>query len=174
MKIRIPREGETAYRSPHRTYCLADGAQVPSVTQVISRFKEAGALVHWAWRCGVAGKDYRRERDTAADAGTMAHAAVEAWIKKADYALEGGPEVVDKAKRAFGAFCRWAEQTQLEVTHTELSLVSERYRFGGTIDAVTIQHGRAVADWKTSQRLYPEYLVQIAAYGRLWGENYPR
>src|SRR6516225_4019637 len=36
----------------HSGYFIADGTKVPSVTQVISRFKDSGALIHWAWKCG--------------------------------------------------------------------------------------------------------------------------
>ena len=60
-------------------YYLVDGTRVPSVTTVLGRFKESGPLIHWAWGLGIQGKDYREERDKAADAGTLAHAAVAAW-----------------------------------------------------------------------------------------------
>lgn len=154
-------------------YFLADGDRVPSVTTVISRFKDAGGLIHWAWRMGSEGKDYRDERDKAADAGTMAHAAVEAHIHDQPFSFDGDAEVCEKARKAFGAFLEWADQTQLRVTHTELPLVSEKYRFGGTFDALLIRNGRAMGDWKSSNNCYPEYLVQVAAYGKLWEENFP-
>lgn len=154
-------------------YFLADGTRVPSVTTVIGRFKEAGGLIHWAWNLGKEGKDYREVRDRAADAGTMAHAAVEAWIHDQPFVFEGSPEICDKAKVSFGAFLEWAEQTQLKVTQTELPLVSERHKFGGTFDAILVRNGRAVGDWKSSNAIYGEYLVQVAAYGELWKENFP-
>ena len=65
---------------PRPGYYLADGSHVPSVTTIIGRFKESGGLIHWAWALGKEGKDYREVRDKAADAGTMAHDAVEAWV----------------------------------------------------------------------------------------------
>lgn len=154
-------------------YYLADGTRVPSVTTVISRFKDAGGLIHWAWNLGKNGKDYRDERDAAADAGTLAHAAVEAWVKGANFSFEGPPEVCEKAQRAFGAFLEWADQTQLKVTHTELPLISEQHRFGGTLDAILVRGKRSLGDWKSSNAVYGEYLIQVAAYGRLWMENFP-
>ena len=51
-----------------RVYKTQDGVRVPSVTTVISRFKEAGALMYWAWNEGKEGRDYRETRDAAADA----------------------------------------------------------------------------------------------------------
>lgn len=154
-------------------YFTKDGARVPSVTTILSRFKDAGGLIHWAWEMGKAGKDYREERDKAADAGTLAHAAVEAWLHGQPTLFEGQPEVVAKAQKAFGAFLEWADQTQLKVTHTEIPLVSEKYRFGGTFDAILVKGRRSMGDWKTSGRVYGEYLAQVAAYGILWEENFP-
>lgn len=148
--------------------------RVPSVTTIIGRFKESGGLIHWAWQLGMEGKDYRTERDNSASAGTMAHNAVEAWIRNKPFAFEGPPEIIKRASSSFGAFQKWASQTHLRVTHTEIPLVSERYEFGGTFDAITIDDGRrAITDWKTSNSIYGEYLIQIAAYGKLWEEHFP-
>lgn len=156
-------------------YYLADGlTRVPSVTTIIGRFKEAGGLIHWAWKLGKEGKDYRDVRDQAADAGTLAHHAVEMWIKKLDYEWPTEPvDVVQRAKTAFGAFQQWAKQTKLKVTHTEIAMVSERWRFGGRMDAILVQGKRSIGDWKSSASIYPEYLLQIAAYGKLWEETHP-
>lgn len=154
-------------------YFTKDGKRVPSVTTILGRFKDSGGLIHWAWNLGKEGKDYREVRDAAADAGTLAHQAVEDWIHGEETKWDGEPEVVFKAKTAFGAFQEWANQTQLRITHTELPLVSEKYRFGGTFDAILVQGKRAMGDWKSSNAIYPEYLAQVAAYGVLWDENFP-
>ena len=154
-------------------YYLKDGTRVPSVTTVLSRFKESGGLIHWAWTLGKEGKDYREERDKAASAGTMAHEAVEAWIKGQQPNFEGPEDVCKKAKMSFDAFLEWADQTKLKVTHTEMPLVSEAHKFGGTFDAIMVNGKRAMGDFKTSNGLYPEYLCQIAAYGQLWQEAFP-
>lgn len=158
---------------PTQPYLLKDGTRVPGVTTILSRFKDAGGLIHWAWTVGKDGKDYREVRDAAADAGTLAHQAVDDWIHKKPVTFNGQPEIVAKAQKAFEAFQEWARQTNLEVTHTEMPLVSERYRFGGTFDAMLVNNKRAMGDWKTSNAIYGDYLAQIAAYAILWEENYP-
>lgn len=154
-------------------YYTADGLRVPSVTTVISKFKDAGGLIHWAWDLGKQGKDYREERDKAADAGTMAHAAIDNWIHGKEVAFAGPAEICEKATVAYSAFLEWAAQTNLKATHTELPLVSEKHKFGGTFDALLVKGKRSMGDWKSSNRVYPEYLVQVAAYGKLWEENFP-
>ena len=157
----------------HHIYKLADGTRVPSVTTVLGRFKDAGPLMHWAWQCGKDGKDFRQERYAAATAGTLAHAAVEAHVHSQPIVWTGETSVVERAQKAFGAFLEWAEQTKLTVDKTELPLVSEQYRFGGTFDAILLGSKRAMGDWKSSNGIYGEYLAQLAAYGQLWKENFP-
>lgn len=154
-------------------YQLKDGTRVPGVTTILGRFKEAGGLIHWAWQLGKEGKDYREVRDEAASAGTMAHEAVEAFIRGLPVKFEGPEETVAKARKSFEAFHEWADRSQLRADKTELPLVSERYRFGGTFDAILVGGKRAMGDWKTSNSIYPEYLCQVAAYGILWEENFP-
>lgn len=159
-------------------YFTQDGTRVPSVTTIIGRFKDAGPLMYWAWEQGKAGKDFRETRDAAATAGTLAHEAVEAHIRHEPCLLdftpdEDTPEVMGRAHRAYQAFLAWERQTQLKVEQTELPLVSEQHRFGGTFDAILVNGARAVGDWKTSNGLYPDYLLQVAAYGKLWEENFP-
>lgn len=159
--------------TPKGGYFLASGEKVPSVTTVIGKMKDSGGLIHWAWKLGMEGKDYRNVRDKAADAGTMAHTAVEAWVHGQPVVFVGEPDVCQKAERAFSAFREWANQTQLRITHTEVPLVSEKHRFGGTFDALLVGNHRAMGDWKSSNSCYGEYLIQVAAYGKLWEENYP-
>jgi hypothetical protein len=159
--------------TPRQGYHLKDGTRVPSVTTLLGRFKESGGLIHWAWDLGKRGLDYREVRDDAASAGTMAHHAVECWIKNEPVVFQGAEEICARAQVAFGAFLKWADQTKLVVTHQEIPLVSERFKFGGTFDAILVDGKRAMGDWKTSGRVYPEYLVQVAAYGKLWEENQP-
>lgn len=154
-------------------YFLKDGTKVPSVTTVLGRFKDSGGLIHWAWTEGKEGRDYRTTRDDAANSGTLAHAAVEAWVKSEPFTWNLSTDIGKRAYKAYGAFLEWAQQTQLKVDQTELPLVSEKYRFGGTFDALLVRGKRAMGDWKTSGRVYGEYLAQVAAYGILWDENFP-
>jgi hypothetical protein len=154
-------------------YHTQDGKRVPSVTTIISKFKESGGLVHWAWDLGIQGKDYRQVRDDAANAGTLAHSLVEQWITKQPLKVDGDEETTKKAYNAFNIFLEWAEQTKLEVTDTEVALVSERHRFGGTLDAMLVNGKRSLGDWKTSNSVYSDYLFQLAGYAILWEEAHP-
>lgn len=156
-------------------YTLADGLEVPSVTTIISRFKESGGLVWWAWNEGRCGRDYRETRDAAADSGSLAHAMVEAEIRGLGWSVPVGvdPAVLERARQAFGNYQEWQRQTNLTPVETEMRLVSEKHRFGGTLDAMLVSGRLSLGDWKSSNAVYQDYLIQLAAYGLLWEENFP-
>lgn len=174
-----------------QVYKTRDGKRVPSVTTVLGRFKDAGPLMHWAWEQGKDGKDFRETRDAAASAGTLAHSVIDSWKRKpltvtngdwlGSYAwpdvqaesAEAAAQIMERAKKSVGAFIEWSEQTRLVVDRTEMPLISEKYGYGGTFDAILLGTKRAMGDWKTSGGVYGEYLAQLAAYGQLWAENFP-
>lgn len=159
--------------TPKKGYWV-DGERVQGVTTILSRFKDSGGLIHWAWQCGMDGKDYREERDRAANVGTCAHDMVDARIRKISFDYEDWPpEILEKAKISFAAFEQWANDSQLEAAETEVQLISRKYRYGGTPDVFFVRGKRSLGDWKTSNAVYPEYLCQLAAYKNLWEENYP-
>jgi len=167
---------------PAHIYKTKDGCRVPSVTTVIGLWKaDANGLVHWAWKLGTEGKDWRTERDRAGMAGTIAHGLVERAIKGNAFRLPSVAAVMGdfqcdeaiatKAHNAFGMFLRWAEQSDLKIVESELSLVSEQFRYGGTIDSILIKGKPAIGDWKTSKAIRFEQIIQVAAYRHLFIEN---
>lgn len=116
--------------------------------------------------------DYKYVRDHAADAGTAAHDMFEChMLGKPFDASQYPPDVVKTAEPAFAAAMEWAKQTRYEVVETEVSLVSEKHRFGGTRDAILVGGKRALGDVKTSKGIYPDYLAQLGAYAILDEEH---
>jgi len=167
---------------PANIYKNKDGQRVPGVTTVIGSNLgwSKGGLMHWAWQQGIDGLDYKATRDTAADTGTIAHAMVENEVKgiKFDWpslgqSMGGNPEQIKQAENAFSAFVEWKELVKFELIQSEHLLVSEKYQFGGQIDIAGIQSKRSIIDIKTSNAVYEDHKIQIAAYGKLWEENYP-
>lgn len=158
---------------PYTGYKI-DGERVPGVTTILSRFKDSGGLIHWAWEQGRDGKDYRETRDAAANAGTCAHDMVECDIRGTafDHTLYDS-KILAHAVGAFNAYLEWKQQTNLKVLEPEVSLLSKTLKFGGTLDAIFIQGKLALGDWKTSNHVYLDYLIQLAAYKLLWEENHP-
>lgn len=134
-------------------------------------------------------KDYRAERQKAADSGTLAHSMVEASLHGrtftppvadpnwSDEKKDEHAQMVANAERAFANYLNWSKMAKMDIHHAEVPLVSETHQFGGCLDAIGVcanmSNGFVLLDWKTSNRLYADYLYQMAAYGLLWNEAYP-
>jgi hypothetical protein len=157
--------------APHQKYHLADGTQVPGGSTICKIGDDAGALIHWAWNLGREGKDYRQERDKAADIGTVAHFLIECFLNNqvadlSDYDQED----IDKALICYNKFIDWWDGQEFEKLATEIQMVNEEHRYGGTIDLIArTQKGEHILiDFKTSKRISESYWRQCAGYAQLW------
>lgn len=168
--------------TPKKGYFLADGTRVPGVTTLLQPLKgDPGALMNWAWKLGKEGKDYREERDHAAGIGTIGHEYIDADIHGREPQKFTAEEfrvdqatfdaMLVKAATSLQAYRSWKAGVKLEIIETEMQMVSEVYRYGGTPDALARLNGELILlDWKTSNHIYPEYIAQISAYAQLWAE----
>ncbi len=161
---------------PKDGYYLVDGTRVPSVTTITGHFK-GGALIQWAYNQGKAGKELYGERDEAAAVGSVVHD----WIEQDLYAPDSirvfpdglAPEKRAEVEAGYAAYRQWRQSVNLEILETEVPLVSEKYGYGGTLDAIVLLDGeRVLFDWKTSGGTYPDYIAQVAAYRQLVNEAY--
>jgi hypothetical protein len=153
-------------------YYLEDGTRVPGVTTILDRYKNSRGLIIWANNVGREGLTLDEARQSAVDVGSLVHAKIEAEINFTD-PPEVDVDFEERVESAFSAWLNWWEATKVGVVATELPLISEAHRFGGTLDCVIRdKNGRlALADWKSSNAVYGEYLTQMAAYGVLWNET---
>ncbi len=105
--------------------------------------------------------------DDAASAGTIAHDMIDAHIKGKPYAAPNGvsADVLRRAQNAFEQATRWLRSTRTGIVIAEEPLVHEILHYGGTPDAVAMRDGNLVLlDYKTSNAIYSDYLLQLAAY----------
>lgn len=161
---------------PTQPYFTKDGSRVPGTTTIIGNCNLGSieGLLGWANKLGKEGKSHKEERDKAADAGTACHEMAECFAKGTEFDGSKYPkEILAKAEGAFMAFTEWAKQTNLKITHSEVSLVSEKYRYGGTLDCMLVNRMLALGDFKTSNSIRIGMLCQLAAYRNLWEENRP-
>lgn len=168
QKVKIERWKE------HQKYITSSGEEVPGGSTICKIGDDPSALIHWAWKLGVEGKDYKQERDRAADIGTIAHAMCEAYLNNFVIDLEDyEQEKIDKALLCYQKFVDWWESEGLEVVATETQLVSKHYKYGGTIDLIAKDKSGKLCliDLKTSKRISDSYIRQIAGYTELWNYN---
>jgi hypothetical protein len=145
---------------------------VPRTTGINEIDFEKRALNYWYYKRGLDNKPFKD--DSYAKAGEVGHLLVEAAIKGVelkdkDFPTDGAREL---GLKSFAAYQRWQSLNKIRWTDSELSLVSEQYQYGGTIDLVGVEEGAnhySLGDIKTG-KLYPQHLCQIAAYGHLFEE----
>jgi hypothetical protein len=160
----------------HQKYFLSDGTQVPGGSTISKIGDDAGALIHWAWKLGCEGKNYRDVSKEACDIGTLAHFYIECFLNNevadlSDYTQDER----DKALVCYHKFLEWWETQDLEVVATEIQLVSDFYRYGGTIDLIAKRKNgdHVLMDFKTSKKISESYWRQAAGYANLWNFNNP-
>lgn len=163
---------------PTTVYTLADGTRVPGTTTITSRFKDSGGLMFWAFNQGKSGAERLYDAaEKAADIGTLAHAMIETHINgghPGDVEIKATLEMYGKARNAFNQYLAWESNSSIRLLSKfqEIHLVSEKHKFGGTPDAIgMIGNELVLLDWKTSNKTYPDFLLQLAAYRHLVEEG---
>ena len=176
-------------KKPRRNYKDANGKKLPGVTTILGVLDKP-ALLWWAAReaaqataaaivnggmpadraIEVGKKAPFQRRQDAADAGTQAHACVEAH-----YAGEPWPEDASDAARA----C--AQRVIDHIAARGYSVVVSEWAgtmgeygsgFAGTLDLIVEKDDlRYIADLKTGKAAFDEVVPQLAAYRQLWDEH---
>jgi len=152
----------------HTRYQLEDGTRVPGVTTILGILAKP-ALIRWANKMGLEGIDTTKYVDAAARVGTLAHYLVECDLRGVEPDVSDySPNEIEKADNAFLKYLAYRDEHTLEPMLVETPLVSEEYRYGGTVDFYGLEDGLAtVLDLKTGKAVYPEMLTQAVAYRQL-------
>ena len=177
---------------PHQVYRLASGERVPGVTTVQGVLAKP-ALIDWSageeragllkrWETGDTSPIpdayyYKAKRDKAADLGTVIHAHAQAFHAGETLEADGIPADI-YVKSAFG-FSRYLEfwaAGGFKLLASELQMVSERDRVGGTIDVLARDKDGLLTllDLKSTKASkywpYPDTLSQVSQYASMVGE----
>lgn len=154
---------------PH-TETFIDGIWYPSVS-TITGSEEKPWLNAWREKWG-----YLAERKTAVanQIGTEFHRCVEEYLDDGCFLVDCGLSY-NMQKRVEGmvdSFVAWAETVNGEIHSTETKVISRKYAYSGTFDAVGTLDGKPMLyDWKTSSRIYPDMDLQLAAYAQAYKEQ---
>lgn len=110
-----------------------------------------------------AGRQHTIKKEEAGQAGTMVHAWAENYIKGRKPKKPKNPQLLNGVK----AFLNWVEAHKVKFIASEKKIYSRLFHYAGTLDAIgTIDGKLALIDFKTGSGLYPEMLLQVAAYLR--------
>ena len=154
-----------------KVYTGDDGTIFPGVTTILGNLGwNKSILMAWSAKMARQEKDYKAESKHAAEIGTLGHALAEAYLTS----TLPDPEMIrsyteqqfEKACNAVEALKVWQRGSNLTVVHTEANLVSNKWRFGGSADIIfTNPEGDfELADIKTGNGTYADYILQLAAY----------
>ena len=144
---------------------------VPSVTTILSRFKNSIGLIIWSNKLGLEGKSYHQEINKAADIGTNVHELAQSHIEDLEYELPSN-EIV---QNCFNKFLDWWNEfsENCEVIFCEQSFTSKLYQYGGTADLLVKKDDEYIlVDFKTSKDIYPDFVIQGSAYKQMIEEKY--
>lgn len=138
-----------------KTYLMAHAVNRLLTAEEIDDLVEAGRTAH------------EEIKDAAADVGTRAHQAINAMI-------DGGEmTITDDIKPCVDAFLDFIARDSLKIEHGDTKIASKLYGYGGSLDALGNENGRLViVDFKTSNGIWPEYALQVAAYSQAFKETY--
>jgi len=159
----------------HTIYRLKDGTRVPGTT-TITGIIDKPALKYWANDLGLQGIDVRKYVDVLGDAGTLAHRMIECHLKGIECNTdEYSKNDIDLAENSFLKFLDWEKKYKYTLLHSELKIVSEKYRIGGTLDAVYQDKNKIILiDFKTAKAIYREMKMQVGGYALLYEENFKK
>jgi hypothetical protein len=139
----------------------------------------------------LASKSAHKEKlEEAADVGKIAHNWIEQYIKLAlgnplvNWEMPLLPEN-EKSASCCRAALDWMGKHKVKWVATETKVYSRAYDFAGTLDGLayvsscdnllccsqTFENRLSIVDWKSSNYLYKEYLLQTAAYQEAYMEE---
>jgi hypothetical protein len=158
-----------ATKKARRDYRTPAGVKLPGVTTVIGDTLGWGkqALIGWAYKLGKEGRSLR-ERDEAADLGTITHEIAGALLGGEAVDEKWTAEQIEKATPN-GERVAAHILERYEVLHVELPIVGAHC--GGTLDYVLRARSDGalvLGDLKTGKGVYDEVTVQMGAYSWLW------
>ena len=127
----------------------------------------------WAKNQAMAGHDPDKVLTDAGDTGTCAHHMIECHITGEEVDLaDFTKNQIDRAENGFLGFLEWEKQNKPMYLDTEIEVISEKYLYGGTCDIVAqIKDEMWMIDLKTSKGIYPEFIIQLAAYVHAYHEQ---
>jgi len=124
----------------------------------LSTIFEGAKSAHW------------KKKVDAGNLGTFVHNWVEDFIngKKPTLPVNKG------LKEAVQRFLDWQKKHKVEFLLSEQQVYSKKYNYTGTLDFICKIDGKMyIGDLKTSSGIYPEMLIQTAAYRFAREEEYP-
>jgi len=140
-------------------FYLIKGIKYTRVTRILSIIDKP-ELRNWYADTGrVKAREILKKRATF---GSTLHKLIEVSLSGEKITKENYDKSIIET---FNLFENWKNKNNIIIEAVEQHLWSDKYKYAGTCDCIAIINGkRVLCDWKTSKGIYPEYVLQIAAY----------
>jgi len=149
---------------------------IPSLTKILDNCKIGGIgnLLYRANQAGLAGRNLRDANEDNTNAGWLVYKLIKSILGTGEMVNvdEYSASCIDRAAGAVDAFSAWHKSAGI-VNHSKLWLVSELFRYGGTVDKFySDKHDDHMLILPTMHsQVYPEDLIRLAAQANLLSEN---
>ncbi len=109
---------------------------------------------------------HTEKKNQSATIGDLAHKWIEDYIKAKIEGTNTPTIPVNKQlENSINAFLKWEKENKVEWLESEKKIYSKQYDYAGTLDAeAKVNNELSIIDFKTSNGIYDEYFLQVAAY----------
>lgn len=157
-----------------RFYVTDSGDYVPSVTTYLEAYPKNAAFYEWLKKVG---DDADEIRDEAGRKGSIVHKLTEDYDAGLEVSLLDENGYIGYRLGEWSMFEKYVEFRKnhpSNIIFSEMNMVSEKYRMGGTLDRVIELNGKTyILDIKTSNALHAHYWLQLEAYYNMFAEIQP-
>jgi len=171
-KITTPDERWYSFEEMNKTTGLPTYKFIPSVTWITSYVYKG--IEYFKWLASLGWDEAEAQKTEAGDKGSKVHNAIEILIKGGSVKLtdkyynnskETDEELTPEEYGAIMSFKNWVDEAKPEFLSTELTVISKKYNYAGTVDCVCIiDKTLYIIDWKTSKNIYANMEAQLSAY----------
>lgn len=164
-------------------YTDKSGQRIESNTRATGIIDKSNGLIPWAVKLmglyliqnclgkpigeaiiNIAKKEWRKAKEEAADIGTEIHDFIFLW-----FTLKKKPPMPENEKVRNGviAFLQWAKENKIKSLCAERIVYSRKYNVVGRLDGISYDKDDkyiSLDDYKSSNGIYPEMVLQTAGY----------
>lgn len=170
---------DESYRNKYFDYYDYKGIGVPRVTRILDQCINKEFLIQWAAKLGK--QKYFYEKNKATTIGSRTHELIEEFLLTGKFNenifYKVSPSLKKNVSIAFNNFKDWLEGLANNGFFISDIIAMEKVitcpYFGGTVDCICRINGKVyLVDFKTSKKISPEYLLQVAAYTWIINSGY--
>lgn len=170
---------DESYRNKYFDYYDYKGIGVPRVTRILDQCVNKEFLIQWAAKLGK--QKYFYEKNKATTIGSRTHELIEEYLTTGRFNenifYKIPPSLKKNVSIAFNNFKEWMNGLANNGFFISDIIAMEKVvtcpYFGGTVDCICRINGKVyLVDFKTSKKISPEYLLQVAAYTWIINSGY--